>query len=86
MVESERDNTPPPSLEGEQSKLRIWQAIAELPELQREVLLLRVVDERSTAEVAQILDRAEGTVKASLHRALTRLRNTVGERHDLRLT
>ncbi len=80
----ERDDTRSPSLEVEQSKLRMWQAIADLPALQREVLLLRVVDERSTSEVAQILDRAEGTVKASLHRALSRLRKTMGDRHDLR--
>ena len=80
----DRDETKSPTLEEEQSKLRMWQAVAELPDLQREVLLLRVVDERSTAEVAQILDRAEGTVKASLSRALARLRKTIGERHDLR--
>jgi RNA polymerase sigma-70 factor (ECF subfamily) len=49
-------------------------AVAELPRLQREVLLLRVVEELSTRETALRLGRAEGTVKASLHRALSTLR------------
>ncbi|MEZ4414281.1 MAG: RNA polymerase sigma factor [Gemmatimonadota bacterium] len=82
----DRDETRVPTIEGAQAKKRIWQAIADLPDLQKEVILLRVVEERSTAEVAQILGRAEGTVKASLHRALGKLRNEIGERHDLRLT
>lgn len=82
----ETDGDLPPTIEGEQAKSRIWQTIADLPALQKEVVLLRVVEERSTAEVAEILGRAEGTVKASLHRALGRLRSEIGERHDLRLT
>lgn len=51
-----------------------WKAVAELPDLQRRVLLYRIVDDFSTAETAQVIGRAEGTVKASLHRALKTLR------------
>jgi RNA polymerase sigma-70 factor, ECF subfamily len=53
---------------------RLWLAVGALPNLQRDVLILRVVDGCSTAETARLLDRAEGTVKASLSRALTKLR------------
>lgn len=52
----------------------LWRAVAALPHLQREVVLLRVVEELSTRETALRLGRAEGTVKASLHRALATLR------------
>jgi RNA polymerase sigma-70 factor, ECF subfamily len=55
----------------------LWRAIAALPPLQREVLLLRLVEDMSTAEAAAAIGRAEGTVKASLHRALARLRETL---------
>jgi RNA polymerase sigma-70 factor (ECF subfamily) len=51
----------------------LWREIAELPPLQRTVLLHRVVDELSTNETACAVDRAEGTVKVCLHRALKRL-------------
>ena len=53
---------------------KLWLAVASLPALQRDVLILRVVEEFSIAETAAALGRAEGTVKASLHRALMRLR------------
>jgi RNA polymerase sigma-70 factor (ECF subfamily) len=53
---------------------RLWRDVAALPELQRQVLLLRVVDDLSTSQTAARLGRAEGTVKASLHRALNALR------------
>lgn len=57
----------------------LWRAVAQLPALQREVLLLRIVSGYSTAESAQVLHRAEGTVKASLHRALVTLRRQLGD-------
>lgn len=57
----------------------LWRAVAELPTLQRDVLLLRVVEDYSTAECARALGRAEGTIKVSLARALARLRGRFDE-------
>lgn len=68
-----------PSLEGEQLRNLLWREIAALPALQRQVVLLRVVEDLSTAEAAAALNRAEGTVKASLFRALNKLEETLGE-------
>lgn len=62
------------SIDEELDRRALWRAIAELPDLQRHVLLLRLVEDFSTADVAERLGRAEGTVKASLHRALGSLR------------
>ena len=45
------------------------QAIGELPENYRSVILLRDVEELSTLETAQILDLTEDVVKTRLHRA-----------------
>lgn len=55
----------------------LWRAIAGLPGLQRRVLLLRIVDDMSTQQAAEALGVAEGTVKASLHRALNALRKSL---------
>lgn len=54
-----------------QSELRqaLDQAIGELPENYRSVMLLRDIEELSTLDTAQILDLTEDVVKARLHRA-----------------
>jgi RNA polymerase sigma-70 factor (ECF subfamily) len=49
-------------------------AVDALPDAQREVLLMRVVDGMSLQEVATALDIPAGTVKSRLHNALRALR------------
>ncbi|MCG6986586.1 MAG: RNA polymerase sigma factor [Gemmatimonadetes bacterium] len=63
----------PATLEAEQLRWLLRSEIAALPELQARVVLLRVVGGLSTAETAQAIHRAEGTVKVCLHRGLMRL-------------
>jgi RNA polymerase sigma-70 factor (ECF subfamily) len=43
--------------------------LARLPEVQREVITLFYLEERSVKDVALLLDLPEGTVKSHLHRA-----------------
>lgn len=62
-----------PTLESEQIRWVLRREIAALPELQARVVLLRVVGGLSTAETARTIHKAEGTVKACLHRGLARL-------------
>lgn len=47
-----------------------WEAVARLPEDRRRVVILRFVDEMSTAEIAAVLGRSEGAVRVLMHRAL----------------
>jgi RNA polymerase sigma-70 factor (ECF subfamily) len=47
-----------------------WRAIERLPADRRRAVVLRFVDELSTAEIAAILGRSEGAVRVLLHRAL----------------
>ena len=47
-----------------------WRAVERLPEDRRRAIVLRFVDEMSTAEIAAILGRSEGAVRVLLHRAL----------------
>jgi len=47
-----------------------WDAVARLPEDRRRAVILRFVDEMSTAEIAAVLGRSEGAVRVLIHRAL----------------
>lgn len=49
----------------------------ELPKRQRQVVALRVLADLSVTDTAQALGIADGTVKATLHRALRRLRDAL---------
>jgi RNA polymerase sigma-70 factor (ECF subfamily) len=53
------------------------QAISRLPETQREALLLKLQQELSYAEIAEVLDIPVGTVRSRLHHALLNLRQTL---------
>ena len=59
----------------EQARHELSSAVACLPEGQREVLLMRFVDDMSLLEIAEALGIPEGTVKSRLHNALATLRN-----------
>ncbi len=47
-----------------------WAAVRRLPGDRRRAVVLRFVDEMSTAEIADVLQRSEGAVRVLLHRAL----------------
>lgn len=58
----------------EETQATIRRCIDMLPDDYRTVLLLRDIDELSTAETAEMLNAASGTVKTRLHRARQALR------------
>ena len=58
--------------------LELAQYLSRLPEIQREVITLFYLEEKSIEDVAQLLDIPEGTVKSHMHRA----RRTLGEMMD----
>jgi RNA polymerase sigma-70 factor (ECF subfamily) len=57
----------------------VVRAMEELPEAQREVLLMRVVDGMSVEEVARALGVPEGTVKSRLFHAIGAMRERLGD-------
>ena len=57
-------------------------AIERMPEDRRQVILLRFVDELSTAEIAEVLDRTPGAVRVLLHRSLRDLAVRLGHRDE----
>ncbi len=67
---------PDPSRLAEQHELArsMRRALLDLPDRERDVVILRMLEQRTTRECAALLGCAEGTVKASLHSALKKLR------------
>lgn len=61
-------------------RMTVGSALASLTAKQRAVLVLRVFDDLSEAQVARVLDCAVGTVKSTMSQALAKLRG------DARLT
>ncbi|MCC8248255.1 SigE family RNA polymerase sigma factor [Saccharothrix luteola] len=55
----------------------VRQAVAALPQRQREVVVLRFFADLSVAETAQTMGTTEGTVKSQTHRALSLLRQSL---------
>lgn len=53
---------------------RVRELVSQLPERQRDVFLLRVFEEMTVTETAQVLGCREGTVKTLLHRANKKLK------------
>jgi RNA polymerase sigma factor (sigma-70 family) len=57
------------------TRLAVRSVLAALTERQRAVVVLRLFDDLSEAQVAEILGCAVGTVKATMSQAMARLRN-----------
>ena len=84
MVASEDDVAQSVERKTQQSKL--LSAIDALPTRQREIVLLRIIEDKSTAETARLLGCAEGTVKAALHAALHNLKELCEEKSNERMS
>jgi RNA polymerase sigma-70 factor (ECF subfamily) len=80
-LESSSDAPPSPSelAESEQSLSRLERAIARLPARQREVFLLRNVEDMDVSEAALAMGCSEGSVKTHYWRAVRALRELLGE-------
>lgn len=59
---------------GDAAGARVKQALADLPQRQREAVHALVLEEKSLAEAAMVMGRSKGALKVNLHRALKALR------------
>jgi len=58
-------------------------ALNELPEVERELLLLTAWEDRSPAEAAEVLGIPAGTARSRLHRARARMRELIDLPHEM---
>jgi RNA polymerase sigma-70 factor (ECF subfamily) len=69
---------PERDLERKEAKRRLWEALDALPEKERECLVLRYLEGRSPAEVAEIMGIEQTSVRSNISRGLRRLRGIMG--------
>ena len=60
----------------------LFTALAQLPQRQRTAIVLRYWEDLSEADTAEIMGVATGTVKSSVSRGITNLRELVGDASD----
>lgn len=70
------------ALELARRRARVRSALAALPRLQREVVLLRIDGELPFAQIAQVLGTTENSARVSHHHALSKLRERLGGDDD----
>jgi RNA polymerase sigma-70 factor, ECF subfamily len=73
------DTSPSNHLMRQERHERLKTALASLPQRDREVLVMRHLEQLSTAEIAAMLEISEPAVKSRLLRALIRMREQMGE-------
>jgi RNA polymerase sigma-70 factor (ECF subfamily) len=74
-----RGSSPSARLRRDEQRSRVRQALARLGENDREVLVLRYLEDLSPREIAAVLGVTEATVKMRQLRALQRLREQLGD-------
>ena len=79
------DGSDPVELHAEQGeeKDRLRRLLADLPERQREALVLRFFEDLSVEETAKVMGCAEGTIKATVHQALRSLKEKLTRKKPL---
>ncbi len=75
-------NHAPGKIAGVQESARLRAAIVQLPPKQKLVLELRVFDDLSFKEVAELADCSENTAKVNFHYAVKRLRELLGDTRE----
>jgi RNA polymerase sigma-70 factor (ECF subfamily) len=76
------DNPAPAQLSASDDRARLRAAIGQLPPKQKLVLELRVFDDLSFREVADLAECSENTAKVNFHYAVKRLRDILGGDHE----
>lgn len=59
--------------DGEETEAQLQEAIAQLPEVQRTVFLLRYYDDMKYSDISKALGTSEGALKASYHIAVKKI-------------
>jgi RNA polymerase sigma-70 factor (ECF subfamily) len=75
-------STPSQQLMGAELEQRVADALEQLSDGDRELLIMRYLEQLSTAEIAAVLDISRTACRVRTLRALERLRNVMGDVHE----
>lgn len=70
-----RSDAPDKQAEASEEQDLLMTTIRRLPEDRQQLLLLKFIEQKSNAEIGEIMDRTEGAVKSLYHRTLLSLRD-----------
>jgi RNA polymerase sigma-70 factor, ECF subfamily len=81
-IELASDIDPGKELEKRLEYQEIFEAVKSLPEMQKQVILLKYLDDNDNDEIGRILGKRQGAVRALQMRALSKLREIFSSRTD----
>ena len=74
-----RDPSPSSVLDEKENAVRLAEALSQLPEPQREAVMLKHIEGRSLVEVANLMHRSPASIASLLRRGLAKLREILEE-------
>ena len=77
VVRTDWRELPSDIVEQKEVRIAIWKALGELPDIYREVFVLRDMEHLDVAETAQVLGIGQSAVKTRLHRARLMMRESL---------
>jgi RNA polymerase sigma-70 factor (ECF subfamily) len=80
-IETEKQVSPEEAAIQNEKEAQLWNALNQLDERHRTVVVLRYFHELSIAEISEILSVNEGTIHSRLHSAREKLRNALTNWH-----
>lgn len=66
-------------IDKKQENQKLKEAINKLPEIERQIVILRYFEELTTAEVARVIGKREGALRVRSHRVLKKLKDLMEE-------
>lgn len=82
-MDTRRSATTESSLEGEQLQRDILSALQQLSPFEQTVFTLRHLQNFKLREIAEVVDRSEGTIKNILFRAIRKMRDQLASSHSI---
>ena len=73
------EDDPSAEMESQQLQQQVTDAVANLPPRQRAIFSMRHYEEMSHAEIARVIGRSEGAVRANYFQAIRKLRQQLGQ-------
>jgi RNA polymerase sigma-70 factor (ECF subfamily) len=75
VAQSLKSDAPDKQAEANEEQEQLLTAIRQLPPERQELLLLKFIEEKSNAEIGDMMSRTEGAIKSLYHRTLLALRD-----------